>query len=160
MPTHYTGPVHPNSLSNPVTQFVPVRQQRAIYGVTENLSVLLRFGRDIVLFTDIQDEVISSLTTTVLSLSPRSLVCYQTNSTDNFGWRAPSGAAPSGSRKHFSDIRRQEYYNLFRQSSRELRVAATQHATFGQCKRLPNVLSANFFVVQTKILYCGHTITH
>ena len=93
-------------------------------------------------------EVISSLTTTVLSLSLRSLVCYQTNSTDNFGWRAwraPSGATPSGSRKHFSDIRRQEYYHLFRQRSRELRVAATQHATFGQCERLANVLSTNYF---------------
>ena len=40
MPSHYPGPVHCNSLSNPVTwQFVPVRQQRAIYGVTGSLSV-------------------------------------------------------------------------------------------------------------------------
>ena len=63
------------------------------------------------------NKVVSLLTTTVLSLSLRSLVCYQTNS--------PSCTTPSGSRKHFSDIRRQEYYHLFRQRSRELLVAAT-----------------------------------
>ena len=84
--------------------------------------------------------MIPLLTTTVLSLSLRSLVCYQTNST--------SCGTPSGSRKYFSDIRRQEYYHLFRQRSRELRVAATHartHATFGQCERLANVLPTNYF---------------
>ena len=58
-------------------------------------------------------------------------------------------ATPSGSRKHFSDIRRQEYYHLFRQGSRELRVAAATTATFGQCERLANVLSTNYYVRRT-----------
>ena len=63
-------------------------------------------------------------------------------------------ATPSGSRKHFSDIRRQEYYHLFRQGSRELRVAAA------------TVLSTNYYFrrtdenpllpLRTKFLHLGN----
>ena len=67
---------------------------------------------------------------------------------------------PSGSRKHFSDIRRQEYYHLFRQRSRELRVAATRTRRLGNVSGWRTSFRRTIFVVQTKILYCGPTNTH
>ena len=72
--------------------------------------------------------MISLLTTTVQSLSLRSSVESPFGLLSNKQTppcATPTTTAPSGSRKHFSDIRRQEYYHLFGQRSRELRVAAT-----------------------------------
>ena len=133
------GPVHCNT--NSVTQFPSVNNGR----YRGSLSVSLRFGRDIVLFTHIHllfycvvflnnqrrhSEVISLLTTTILSLSLNSLGCYQTD-IDHFvcdAWRVAHALflhSPPGV------------------ASVLLFVLAA--ATFGQYKRLANVLSTNYF---------------
>ena len=94
-------------------------------------------------------EVISLLTTTVLmSLSLRSLVCYQTNSTDN---RLLAGRA--------------SIFLTFAARSTIIYFGKDQ----GNCewlRRLGNVsgwrtsFRRTIFVIQTKVLYCAPTITH
>ena len=102
--------------------------------------LFLRFGRDIVLFTHIHSpdllfycvvflhnqrrhpEVISLLTTTILSLSLNSLGCYQTNFIVCDAW----------SRKHFLTF-----------AARSSQEGAATPAMFGQYERLVNVLSTN-----------------
>ena len=112
------GPVHCNT--NSVTQavgssFLSVNNGRY-------RGVICVFGRNIVLFTHIHrlfycvvflnnqrrhPEVISLLTTTILSLSLNSLGCYQTFG-QHHNIHFVCGATPSGSLKHLSDFRRQE----------------------------------------------------
>ena len=94
MPTHYPGPLHCNSLSNPVRSCASTTGDIgghwesecspafwaghcAVHGYSPVVVLCSVFNRRR------HHEVISLLTTTVLSLSLRSLVCYQTNSTDN-----------------------------------------------------------------------------
>ena len=161
------GPVHCNT-NSVVTQLV-ARSCPSTTGDIGNRGVICVFGRNIVVFTHIHlffycvlflnnqrrhAEVISLLTTTILSLSLNSLGCYQ-HFVNNF----VCVATPSGSRKHFSDFRRQDAMN-----------SSARRAMTGSGLQLPLVSATmkgaatsfrrTSFVVHMKILYCETTITN
>ena len=93
--------------------------------------------------------MISLLTTTVL-LSLSSLVCYQTNSIDNFVRLAG----------------RASIFVTFAARSVIIYFGKDQGITLRRTRRLDNVsgwrtsFRRTIFVIQTKIRYCGPTITH
>ena len=83
-------------------------------------------------------EVISLLTTIVLSLSLRSLVCYQTNS-------FVCERLLAGRASIFLTFAARSTIIYFGKDQGSCEWLLHTHATFGQCERLANVLSTNYF---------------